>query len=138
MSTITSLNMSFNKGNVNELSPSTLAFVGDAVYGLMARSFIASVNRPSGELHALSVKYVCAGAQAKGAKAILGNLSESEASVFRRGRNFHTKNTPKSATGGEYHLATALECLFGYLYLSDNTVRAEELFSLIIKALDNE
>lgn len=119
---------------VNLLSPSVLAFVGDAVYGLYVRTHLASVNRPSGELHKLSVEWVKASSQAKAFKVIESSLNEEEMSVFKRGRNFHTGNTPKSATGGEYHAATGLECVFGYLHLSGKTERADELFDLIIKS----
>lgn len=117
--------------NVNLLSPSVLAFVGDAVYGLYVRTKLAEVNRPSGELHKLSVKLVSAPAQAKAYAIIEGKLSEKEISIFKRGRNFHTSSAPKSATKGEYHTATGLESLFGYLYLEGDTVRADELFNII-------
>jgi ribonuclease-3 family protein len=117
--------------NPNLLSPSVLAFVGDAVYGLCVRTALAEVNRPSGELHRLSVLLVKATAQAKAYKLIEPILSEKEISIFKRGRNFHTSSTPKSATGGEYHTATGLESLFGFLYLSGQTNRIEELFSII-------
>ncbi len=116
---------------VNNLSPSTLAFVGDAVYGLYVRERLAEINRPSGELHKLSVHYVRATAQAEAFKIIEGELTESELAVFRRGRNFKTGNTPKSATASEYHTATGVECLFGFLHLSGNADRARELFNLI-------
>lgn len=117
--------------NPNLLSPSVLAFVGDAVYGLYVRTALAEVNRPSGELHKISVKLVNASAQAKAYKLLEPILTEKEMSVFKRGRNFHTSSTPKSATGGEYHTATGLESLFGFLYLSGNTERADELFKII-------
>lgn len=123
--------MYLNIDNPNMLSPSVLAFVGDAVYGLYVRTFLAEVNRPSGELHKLSVKMVNASAQAQAFKKIEPLLSENELSVFKRGRNFHTSSTPKHATGSEYHTATGLECLFGWLYLSGNTKRADELFQII-------
>lgn len=117
--------------NVNLLSPSVLAFVGDAVYGLYVRTRLAEINRSSGDLHSLSVGYVSAVAQAKAFKVIEDELTEKELAVFRRGRNFHTGNTPKSASGSEYHTATGLECLFGFLHLSGNTARADELFAKI-------
>ena len=119
--------------NVNLLSPSVLAFVGDAVYGLMVRTRLAEINRSSGDLHSLSVKYVSAVAQAEAFKVIEDLLNEKELMIFRRGRNFHTGNTPKSATAGEYHAATGLECLFGYLHLSGQNDRAQELFEKIWK-----
>lgn len=117
--------------NVNLLSPSVLAFVGDAVYGLMVRTRLAEVNRPSGDLHSLSVKYVSAVAQAEAFKKIEDTLTEKEMSVFKRGRNFRTANTPKSATSGEYHTATGLECLFGFLHLTNQNDRIQELFNII-------
>ena len=117
--------------NPNLLSPSVLAFVGDAVYGLYVRTYLAEVNRPSGELHKLSVKLVNATAQAKAFHLIETELSEKDLSVFKRGRNFHTGNTPKNSTGGEYHLATGLETLFGFLYLSGEQTRAKQLFDII-------
>jgi ribonuclease-3 family protein len=117
--------------NPNLLSPSVLSFVGDAVYGLYVRTYLAEVNRPSGELHKLSVKLVNATAQAEAFGLIEPQLSEKELSVFKRGRNFRTNNTPKHSTGGEYHTATGLETLFGFLYLSGQNERAKELFDII-------
>ncbi len=117
--------------NPNLLSPSVLAFVGDAVYGLYVRTKLAEVNRPSGELHKLSVKLVNATAQAEVFKLIEPHLNEKELSIFKRGRNFRTGNTPKNSTGGEYHTATGLETLFGFLYLSNQNERAKELFNII-------
>ena len=124
--------------NVNLLSPSVLAFVGDAVSGLYVRTKLAEVNRPSGELHRLSVEYVRAAAQAKAFSVIEASLNDKEMSVFKRGRNFHTSTTPKSATGGEYHTATGLECLFGFLYLSGQSERADELFGMIWRSVNLE
>lgn len=120
--------------NTNLLSPSVLAFVGDAVYGLCVRTALAEVNRPSGELHRLSVEMVNAAAQARAFALIEPQLSEKEMSVFKRGRNFHTSTAPKSATKGDYHTATGLECLFGWLYLSGENERIEELFKTILES----
>lgn len=118
--------------SINLLSPSVLAFVGDAVYSLLVRTYLADKSRPSGELHNMAVEFVKAPAQAAAFKKIEPILSEEELSVFKRGRNFHTANTPKSSTGADYHTATGLECVFGFLHLSGKTDRIEELFSIII------
>ncbi len=117
--------------NPNLLSPSVLAFVGDAVYGLMVRTALAEVNRPSGELHKLSVKLVNATAQADAYKIIEPELNDKEITVFKRGRNFKTGNTPKNSSGGDYHTATGLETLFGFLYLSGENDRLKTLFNII-------
>lgn len=113
------------------LSPSVLAFVGDAVYGLYVRQKLAEINRPSGELHRLSVRLVNATAQAEAFTVIEPLLSQKEISIFKRGRNFHTSTTPKNSTNREYHTATGLECLFGYLHLSNETERGNMLFEKI-------
>jgi len=123
---------------VNLLSPSVLAFVGDAVYGLYVRTKLSEVNRPSGELHKLSVEYVKATAQAKAFNVIEPHLTEKELEIYKRGRNFHTNGTPKSATNKEYHTATGVETLFGFLHLSGNTERADQLFSMIWEQHDKE
>ena len=96
---------------------------------------LAQVNRPSGELHSESVKLVKAGAQAEAFKVIEPFLSESELNIYKRGRNAHVNSIPKNATVGEYHSATGLETLFGYLHLSGNDARARELFKIISNQL---
>lgn len=119
--------------DVNSLSPLTLAFVGDAVYEIFVREMLAEVNRPSSELHAASVRLVKASAQAAAYKIIEQYLTEKELSVYKRGRNAHVNSVPKNANIGEYHSATGLEALFGYLHLSGNDERAREFFGIIIK-----
>ncbi len=124
--------------NPKLLSPSALAFVGDAVYTLLVREHISSVNRPSGELHRLAVKFVNATAQAKAFDVIENILSDGEKDIFKRGRNFHTSTTPKNSSNREYHTATGLETLFGYLYLSNETKRLNELFGIIWENFSGE
>lgn len=116
---------------VKELSAGTLAFVGDAVFGLLVREKLAETNRPSGELHKKSVEYVNANAQAEGFEAIKDMLSEEELTAFKHGRNLHTNNVPKNSSLAQYHTATGLEALFGYLHLSKRTERLKELFEKI-------
>lgn len=112
-------------------SPQTLAFVGDAYFGLLVRLRLSQVERPIGELHSMSVKLVNATAQAKGVEAIMPLLTEEELGVYKRGRNAHQKHTPKNSSVAEYHAATGLEALFGYLKLVNKLERAEQLFDVI-------
>ena len=114
--------------DINSLSPLTLSFVGDVYFSLLVRTRLAQINRPVGVLHSASVKIVNAKAQAKAFKLIESKLTEKELSIYKRGRNAHVGSIPKNATVGEYHSATGLEALFGYLYLSGENIRAEELF----------
>ena len=111
-------------------SPLTLAFLGDGVYGLLVRERLCECDRPAGELHSRSVKLVNAVSQSRAFRLIEPMLSEEETAVFKRGRNAHT-TAPRSCTPGEYHTATGLECLFGYLHLSGQTDRIDELFKMI-------
>ena len=118
--------------NANQLSPLNLAFIGDCVYEIMVREMLVNeANRPVNELHKQSVQMVSAKAQTKAMSLIESSLSENELAVFKRGRNAKTAHQPKSATVGEYHCATGLEALFGYLYLSGQLERARELFEII-------
>ena len=119
-------------------SPSTLAFVGDAVFGLLVRTYLAQIERPIGQLHKKSVDFVNANAQTKAFEIIKDMLTEKEMSVFKRGRNNHVGGVPKSTTVASYHTATGVEALFGYLHLSGQTDRINQLFSAIVDGMLNE
>ena len=121
------------------LSPLTLAFIGDSVYDLLVRErLVTQANRPTNKLHQLAVEHVRASSQAAAAKMLLESdiLHADETSVLRRGRNAHTGHVPKNASESDYHMATALEALFGYLYLSGRQDRLRELFDLIVAQTD--
>ena len=119
--------------NPKQLSPLNLAFIGDCVYETVVREMlIFEANRPVNDLHKESVKYVSAKAQTAAYEKIKDVLSEEETSVFKRGRNAKVGHSPKSATHGEYHTATGVEALFGYLYLTKNEQRIKELFKIIL------
>lgn len=77
--------------------------------------------------------YVAAPAQARRAERILPLLTQEEADVFRRGRNTAPHSVPKGASRGEYQTATALEALFGWLYLQGRTDRLNQLFSTMME-----
>ncbi|MCI8553493.1 MAG: ribonuclease III [Clostridiales bacterium] len=114
--------------NVRTLSPLALAFVGDGVYELMVRErLVTEANRPSGVLHKQAVTMVRAEAQSAAMERLLPLLNEEESAVYRRGRNAHT-----ARTGSDYHRATGLEALFGYLYLSGRVERVRELFAVAV------
>jgi ribonuclease-3 family protein len=74
---------------------------------------------------------VNAPAQARAAERILPHLDEEESAIYRRGRNTHVHSIPHAANVGQYHAATGLEALFGWLYLQGRTERLNELFSLL-------
>lgn len=117
-------------------SPNVLAFYGDCVYELLVRrAVVLRGNTSAGRLHDLAVEQVRASYQSKAVDVIEPLLTEQEADILRRGRNAGGIYVPKSAKPSEYRRATALEALFGYLSLSEQQERIEELFSAICEAL---
>ncbi len=118
--------------NPKQLSPLNLAFIGDCIYEILVReTLVTDANRPVNDLHRESVKYVSAKAQTQAFDKIKDILTEEEMSVYKRGRNAKTGHLPKSASESEYHCATGVEALFGYLYLCEKNDRIKELFSII-------
>lgn len=94
---------------------------------MVRERLVREANRPAGVLHKRAVELVRAEAQAAAMERLLPLLTEEEAAAYRRGRNAHT-----ARTGGDYHKATGLEALFGYLYLSGHIDRVRELFAAAI------
>ncbi|MBQ6163349.1 MAG: ribonuclease III [Clostridia bacterium] len=114
-----------------------LAFLGDGVYSLLVREkLVAAGDRKAGALHAESAALVNASAQAQGYGKIREFLREDEADVYRRARNAHSAHTPKNMSGCDYHSATGLEAVFGYLYLCGADGRIRELFDIIMNGKD--
>lgn len=121
-----------SKTEAKQLSPGVLAFYGDSVYEVCVRRMIALMgDRPSGELHGMSVSYARASFQAEAFEKLSPLLTDEEADILRRGRNASGLHAPKSSNSAEYHKATAVEALFGYLSLTGETERIEELFGII-------
>lgn len=116
----------------SDYSPLTLAFIGDGVYDLLVRSYVVNLaNRPVGELNKIKVSFVNCKAQAEFMKKLMPQLTEEELSVYKRGRNAATSNTPKNSSVADYHSATGFEALFGYLYITKQNERIEQLFNII-------
>lgn len=119
---------------LDKLSVLALAHVGDGVYELLVRTMLCGhgIGKVS-DLHRRTVSYVCAPAQAKAIKKIMPMLTEKEEQMYKRGRNSKMHAAPQKATVGEYHAATGLETLFGYLYLKGQYARIGQLFRAIME-----
>ena len=116
--------------NARQLSPLALAQIGDTVCDLYARVYLNDqFARSPHELHIAASKYVCAAGQAAAYRRMEPHLTEDEAAVFRRGRNAHSGTMPKNATAADYHTATGLEALVGWLFLSGEDARLNELMT---------
>ena len=123
--------------DVRTYSPLTLAYIGDGVYELVVRTVVVEqANRPSGELHKLSTRYVNAHAQAQMILALKDELTEEEEDIFRRGRNAKPYTTAKNASRADYHKATGFEAVMGYLYLTGQTERMLQLIRRGMSVVD--
>lgn len=117
-------------------SPLALAHIGDAAYELIVRTyFIKQGNCQAQKLHQKVTACVSAKAQAKMIAALLPELTEEEAAVYRRGRNSKPYTKAKNASLQEYLEATGFEALMGYLYLNREYVRMNELAAKGMKVL---
>ena len=111
-----------------------LAHMGDAVYETLVRTWLCVHGKATGkELHRATIALVCAQKQAELAQRILPQLTEEELAVYKRGRNANVHAMPRSATPAQYHAATGLECLMGWLYLRGDKERAEQLFRAMME-----
>lgn len=128
------LHTTLSEDEVFGMSMLALAHVGDAVFDLLIRTKECSHGVATAKtLHKNTVSQVSANAQSEAVDKILPHLSEREQDVFRRGRNAKVSKIPKGASHETYHKATALECLFGYLYLTGSYTRLNEIFDIIVK-----
>ena len=115
------------------LSPLALAFVGDGVYELLARQqLLARGSAPVGRLHSRTVELVSAAAQARAYRLVAPLLSPDEDAIYRRGRNANSTRSPRHTDPAVYRCATGMEALFGWLYLTGQVARLEQLFQVIL------
>lgn len=111
-----------------------LAHMGDAVYETLVRTWLCVHGKATGkELHRATIALVCAQKQAELAQRVLPQLTEEELAIYKRGRNANVHAMPRSATPAQYHAATGLECLMGWLYLRGDKERAEQLFRAMME-----
>ncbi len=125
-------NVKLTGEDIMMLSPLQLAYIGDAVYELLVRTYLMERGLSVGQLHRLTTKYVKAKAQSNIIHAIEEDLTEKEKTIVKRGRNSKTNTTPKNADMIDYKYATGFEALIGYLYLREDDERLSELFQKIL------
>ena len=123
-----------NIGKVNSMSPLTWAYIGDAVYELYIREhLINTTNLKPHKLHLEAIKYVKAKSQAQILEKLQDILIDEEKEIVRRGRNTQNHHLPKNADPTDYMYATAFESLIGYLYLTKQEKRLNEILEKVIQ-----
>ena len=111
-----------------------LAHMGDAVFEILVRTWLCAHGKATGKgLHQATIALVRAESQAEKAQRVLPLLSEEELAVFKRGRNAQVHSIPPHASRAQYSEATALEALFGWLWLKGQKERASELFCRLME-----
>lgn len=111
-------------------NPLVLAYIGDTVYDLYFRTL--AVKRAGGTVNSLNrdvAARVNARSQAEMADKL--ELNEDEQYIYKRGRNAKPGTLPKNMSVADYHKATGLEAVIGYLYITGEEERLEELFEII-------
>lgn len=122
--------------NINELNVLVLAYMGDSIYEKYVREKlindgIGNVN----DLQSKSIMYVSAKGQAKYIQEMIDNdiLDSNEIDIVKRARNNRSNSHPKNCDIVTYKYATGLEALIGYLYLSGNNKRIDEIMNYILR-----
>lgn len=119
-----------------QLNGLALAYAGDAIYEVYIRDYLIEQGQTkTNTLHKMATQYVSAKAQAVLIQGMLEEelLTEAEELMYKRGRNSKSHTSAKNADITTYRVATGFESLMGYLHLTKQTERLEELIRWCIK-----
>ncbi|MBE5758343.1 MAG: Mini-ribonuclease 3 [Clostridiales bacterium] len=123
----------YDEKDCKNLNPQVLAFVGDGVYSLYIRHrVLLDENSKGRKLHARVTDFVKAKGQSDFIEKLLPLFTEDELSIYKRARNHKTLSQAKNANIVDYKRATGLEAVIGYLYLTKNFDRLNEILKLSI------
>ena len=103
---------------INQVSPASLAYLGDAVYELYIRTCYLMPPQRISDYHNQVVAQVRAESQANHLRSLKPHLTDQELEIMRRGRNA-ANGSSRKLDPEIYSQATSLETLIGYLYLTD-------------------
>ena len=125
--------------DVNLINGIALAFEGDAVYSMYIRRHLIfqGLTKPN-QLHREATKYVSAKAQANLISVMLEEriLTEKEEDIYKRGRNANSHTKAKNADIVTYRMSTGFEAVMGYLHMTEEIERLEELIDWCIKRVE--
>ena len=126
--------------DMNNVSPLVFAYMGDVIYEKYVREYLIMCNYDSNvhKLHNTAIKLVSAKYQSIAFMYIKDKISESEMSIYKRGRNSKSKSLSKSTSIVNYRISTGFECLLGYLYFNGNITRLNEIMKMVIDYFFNE
>lgn len=116
----------------------TLAYIGDAIYEVYVRKYALSLGLTKvNNLHKKVIEFTKGEAQAKVIRELITNgaLTDEEIAIYKRGRNSHINSNRKNIDLANYLDGTGFEALIGYLYLTDNITRLEEIISIVFNSI---
>lgn len=122
-----------NTRNINII---TLAYMGDAVYEVYIRKALIEKNIALvDDLQKVAINYVSAKSQSKILNLLIDNnvLTLEEMDIVKRGRNYKRASHPKNTDILTYKNSTGFEALIGYLYLSNNIERLDEIMNIVLE-----
>ncbi len=118
---------------VEAMSPLTWAYVGDSIYEVYIRThLVETTNLKPHKLHIKAINYVKAKSQSEILQKIYNKLTEKEQEIVRRARNTQNHHVAKNADPTDYMYSTAFEGLIGYLYLSNQQERLNEILDMTL------
>ncbi len=119
----------FPEEEAYQLNALKLAYIGDTVWEMLIREQLIHGNLNVTRMHRECVSRVNATAQSETAHLLEEHMNSREMDIFHRGRNAHAHHpSPKHQNPRDYAMATGLEAVFGYLYLTGQKERIQELF----------
>ena len=122
--------------DVNQMSPLVWAYIGDSVYEQYIRNYLVTNTKyKPHKLHIEATKFVKASAQASILQKLEDILTEEEKEIVRRTRNTENHHVAKNASVQDYMYATAFEGLIGYLHLTKQKERLNEILELSLKSI---
>ena len=126
--------------NPNEYNSLVLAYIGDTLYDLYVRTRLIAENEnmSAHKLHVEATTFVKAHGQSEAVKYIEDILTEQESAAYKRGRNTKSFTVPKNADVGEYRRATGFEALLGWLYVSKEHQRLDEIMKISYEAVKQQ
>ena len=126
----------FGKVSLGELPALSLAYIGDGVFELMTRLYMAEQGSLKVEkLHKRVTEVVNAASQSELSYILKDVLTEEETAVFKRGRNTRSQTSAKHQSITDYRRATGLEALFGWLFINGRYERMQELYKYGVEKL---
>lgn len=119
------------------LSPLALAFMGDAIHTAFVREYVLTneENSKISNYHNLAKKFCNAKSQKEVLEKILPSLTNEENEIVRRARNAKAKHKAKNFDEEEYKKASAFEALIGFLYLSKQYERLQEILKISVSEM---